>query len=93
VAEGAPLLREYTAYTRIEGSNPSLSAIIKEPRLVRGFLMIGERGSRIRNPVRTEPKASSLERSDSPKGKRPKGRAAIPPSPPSLKSPALSGVF
>ena len=26
-AEGAPLLREYTAYTRIEGSNPSLSAI------------------------------------------------------------------
>ena len=26
-AEGAPLLREYTAYTRIEGSNPSISAI------------------------------------------------------------------
>ncbi len=25
-AEGAPLLREYGAYTSIEGSNPSLSA-------------------------------------------------------------------
>ncbi len=27
VAEGAPLLREYLVYSRIEGSNPSLSAI------------------------------------------------------------------
>jgi hypothetical protein len=61
VAEGAPLLREYTAYTRIEGSNPSLSAIIKKPRYKRGFLMIGVRGPRIGTPVRTEPKASSLK--------------------------------
>ena len=29
VAEGAPLLREYLVYSRIEGSNPSLSAIIQ----------------------------------------------------------------
>ena len=28
VAEGAPLLREYLVCSRIEGSNPSLSAII-----------------------------------------------------------------
>ena len=28
MAEGAPLLREYLVYSRIEGSNPSLSAII-----------------------------------------------------------------
>ncbi len=27
MAEGAPLLREYTVYSRIEGSNPSFSAI------------------------------------------------------------------
>ena len=26
VVEGAPLLREYPVYSRIEGSNPSLSA-------------------------------------------------------------------
>jgi hypothetical protein len=50
VAEGAPLLREYTAYTRIEGSNPSLSAIIKRPRPVRGFLMIVVRGITDSNP-------------------------------------------
>ena len=29
MAEGGALLRRYTAYTRIEGSNPSLSAIIR----------------------------------------------------------------
>ena len=29
MAEGAPLLREYTVYSRIEGSNPSFSAITK----------------------------------------------------------------
>ncbi len=40
MAEGAPLLREYGAKNPIEGSNPSLSAIIKLPRLERGFLMI-----------------------------------------------------
>src|SRR5690606_18793563 len=28
VAEGAPLLREYRVYSSIEGSNPSLSAIL-----------------------------------------------------------------
>lgn len=28
VAEGAPLLREYRVYSSIEGSNPSVSAII-----------------------------------------------------------------
>ena len=28
MAEGAPLLREYRVYSPIEGSNPSLSAII-----------------------------------------------------------------
>ena len=28
VAEGAPLLREYGVYSSIEGSNPSLSAIL-----------------------------------------------------------------
>ena len=27
MAEGAPLLREYTVYSRIEGSNPSLTAM------------------------------------------------------------------
>jgi hypothetical protein len=30
VAEGAPLLREYGVYSLIEGSNPSLSANLKE---------------------------------------------------------------
>ena len=29
MAEGGALLRRYTAYTRIEGSNPSLSAKIR----------------------------------------------------------------
>jgi hypothetical protein len=29
VVESAPLLREYTAYIRIEGSNPSLSVVLK----------------------------------------------------------------
>ena len=29
MAEGGALLRRYTAYTRIEGSNPSLSAKLK----------------------------------------------------------------
>ena len=31
-AEGAPLLREYAAYTRIGGSNPPFSAIIHVAR-------------------------------------------------------------
>ena len=31
--EGTPLLREHTAYTRIEGSNPSISARIKQKTL------------------------------------------------------------
>ncbi len=29
MAEGAPLLREYVVMSRIEGSNPSLSAIFR----------------------------------------------------------------
>ncbi len=29
--EGAPLLREYGVYSSIEGSNPSLSAILRIP--------------------------------------------------------------
>ncbi len=31
MAEGAPLLREYVVYSRIEGSNPSLTAIHYRP--------------------------------------------------------------
>ena len=30
MVEGTPLLREHTAYTRIEGSNPSISASINK---------------------------------------------------------------
>ena len=30
LAEGAPLLREYGVYSSIEGSNPSLSAILRK---------------------------------------------------------------
>ena len=37
--EGTPLLREHTAYTRIEGSNPSLSAKVAEkPLIFQGLL-------------------------------------------------------
>ncbi len=39
MAEGAPLLREYTL-TGIEGSNPSLTAINKNPGLAPGFLFM-----------------------------------------------------
>jgi hypothetical protein len=40
VAEGAPLLRAYRR-NLIEGSNPSLSAIIKKPDLRRVFFAFG----------------------------------------------------
>ena len=39
VAEGGALLRRYTAYTRIEGSNPSLSAKQKRDPLRVLFLL------------------------------------------------------
>ncbi len=36
--EGTPLLREHAAYTRIEGSNPSISARFKKPLIhFKGF--------------------------------------------------------
>lgn len=43
MVEGTPLLREHTAYTRIEGSNPSVSASkFKEPlERSRGFCFCG----------------------------------------------------
>ena len=40
MAEGAPLLRAYRR-NLIEGSNPSLSAIIKKPDLRRVFFAFG----------------------------------------------------
>src|SRR5690606_41810986 len=36
--EGTPLLREHTAYTRIEGSNPSVSASCKALQELQGFV-------------------------------------------------------
>ena len=39
MAEGAPLLRAYRR-NLIEGSNPSLSAIIKKPDLRRVFFLL-----------------------------------------------------
>jgi len=49
VVEWARLESGYTVYSRIEGSNPSLSARNKKPRLVRGFLfLVGGQGE---NPL------------------------------------------
>lgn len=41
--EGTPLLREHTAYTRIEGSNPSVSASIWQAKalFLQGFCFSG----------------------------------------------------
>jgi hypothetical protein len=39
VVEGAPLLRAYMGKTRIEGSNPSLSARIRKGLCIRPFFM------------------------------------------------------
>src|SRR5690606_5133697 len=45
VVEGTPLLREHTAYTRIEGSNPSISASSTEssPCITRAFFIYARR--------------------------------------------------
>ena len=43
LAEGAPLLREYGVYSSIEGSNPSLSAILRKQAHVACFLKITEK--------------------------------------------------
>ncbi len=41
MVEGTPLLREHTAYTRIEGSNPSNSArYLKKPLIFKGFFFV-----------------------------------------------------
>ena len=47
MAEGAPLLREY-GLTLIEGSNPSLSAILNKPR--KGLFYVAEREALLRAP-------------------------------------------
>jgi hypothetical protein len=46
-AEGAPLLREYGVNSSIEGSNPSLSAILKKPPSG-GFFNMADREASIR---------------------------------------------
>ena len=46
MAEGGALLRRYTAYTRIEGSNPSLSASQEKDPYGSFFLAGGETGLR-----------------------------------------------
>ena len=48
VAEGAPLLREYGVCSLIEGSNPSFSAINKEPGFMPGFLFEVKAGEKAR---------------------------------------------
>lgn len=50
VVEWARLESGYTVYSRIEGSNPSLSARNRKPRHVRGFFI--SRGSTVRVPWR-----------------------------------------
>ena len=39
MVEGTPLLREHAAYTRIEGSNPSVSASWIEALCLQGFFL------------------------------------------------------
>lgn len=41
MAEGTSLLRKHTAYTRIVGSNPTVSAkIVKKPLIFKGFFYV-----------------------------------------------------
>ena len=99
VVEWARLESGYTVYSRIEGSNPSLSARNRKPRLVRGFLFLV--GSRVRilcakhprvcrsagQPIGTRSAASAR------KGRNQGRFLSIPLSPPEIKNPDLCGVF
>ena len=85
MAEGAPLLREYRVYSSIEGSNPSLSAII---------VFVGNLGSkyfitgyRDENPGEGLTKSSGTILNFGALRRKPEGQNTgryfvIPPSPP-----------
>ena len=63
MAEGAPLLREYGVYSSIEGSNPSLSAILvsgvpSTPNMLKGNAFFGFENPEFRQYTKRDPNAN-----------------------------------